>query len=63
MGHHIPSLALADLGFSKPGCQNPGIWCAPPHPSAKGRNPFFVTWAFTPSPNKNCVYWHSLPKN
>ena len=30
MGHHIPSRALADLVFSKPACENPGIWCAPP---------------------------------
>ena len=38
-----------------------GIWCTPPRLSAKGRNPLFATWAFTPSPNRNCVLWHWHP--
>lgn len=35
-----------------------GMWCPPNRVSAKGRNPFFATWAFAGSGRWNCVLWH-----
>ncbi len=35
-----------------------GMWCPSNRVSAKGRNPFFATWAFAGSGRWNCVLWH-----
>ncbi len=34
------------------------MWCPSNRVSAKGRNPFFATWAFAGSGRWNCVLWH-----
>lgn len=58
MGHHIPSPTPIDLGFSKPGCQNPGIWCAHPLPRHQIPESRKCATAFpqlTEPPNRNVV--------
>ena len=51
---------LATCAFPRGPSQNPGIWCAPPRSSAKGRNSICRIRQKPRSRKRGCVLWHSL---
>ena len=51
---------LATWAFPPAPSQNPGIWCAPPRSSAKGRNSICRIRQKPRSRKRGCVLWHSL---